>query len=349
MMVLFFAEAVSLGLITYGMGLLPLCTSSNSSLSAMTILGTGRLLGSAGAIVAAKLFLGAASTYMRSAPFSRTAMTLSDVGGILFILIADGRLSFPFIGAGRRRRPRADSNPHERLPLVALHSGQDSMNSTDLEPFEPGSAPQATVPDAVIPRMTPISRHYQRRIYWFTFALVIHEIARAIDIKVQVLNGLTRMAPDTSVEETAVLVTASAYLYSATRQGLMGIALATTLRLAALPIPSCKQHVLVFAAAPTIVKLFAYIVVVFFQITVDQYRSLPLVVVQSFTSIMVVYAVFMRRSLIKSPVKNGRGFCMRFLLLGVGALLPWTIAMTLIAINVLTNPHVSSLIQASLE
>ena len=63
----------------------------------------------------------------------------------------------------------------------------------------------------------------------------------------------------------------------------MAIALATTLRLAALPIPSCKRHLLVFAASPAITKLLAYTTIALFQVTVEQYQNLPLIMVQSFT------------------------------------------------------------------
>ena len=250
-----------------------------------------------------RLLLGALSTYVRTTPYSRTAMTLSDIGGILLIVIADGRLSLPCLGTKRRHRPRSDSNPHEQLPLVALHSPHSSADLRELQLTECGPEPQATNPTVSAPRVTPSSASHQRRVFLFTFALVLHETMRAIDIKTQALKALTTPTSDADVENKSILITVAAFLCSASRNGmascppyyqlpysrastnlgLMAIALVTTLRLATLPISSCKRHLLLFAAVPPIAKLLAFTIVALFQLTMEQYQTLPLLFMESFT------------------------------------------------------------------
>lgn len=166
-----------------------------------------------------RLFLGALSTYARSTPFSRTAMTVSDIGGFLFMVIADGRLSFPFLGAKRRRRPRSDSNPNEQLPLVALHPSHGTAESIGSQQTEPAQVSQTTEPNITAPPMTPISSSHKRRIYLFTLSLVLYEIAKAIDLNPSVINALSNSASNTSVKGRSVLFNVTKFVNWATRNG----------------------------------------------------------------------------------------------------------------------------------
>ncbi|KAM5542207.1 hypothetical protein V8D89_004080 [Ganoderma adspersum] len=277
--VLVFAEAVSIGVASYIFGLVPLGVKSQSRLSLLTDFGNGQLYGVAWSLIFVKMAMGAASTLLpQQFGISRAVVALSDMGGMLFMWMANRRISARLLDAHLRPEPQAD---REKYPDAVARPAV-VLDST--------STPASRTTPAVGPR--------QQRIYLFTLSLLIQLVINGI------INGyratdIHHTVKSTKLNENTVPVPSldnlSHYLNALFENALMTFTLSTTLRSASFPIARCKQHLIAAAVAMPLAEMFSYTVITVIEISAAQFEVFPLLALRSFTDGMFIYAVFVLR------------------------------------------------------
>ncbi|KAI1790429.1 hypothetical protein LXA43DRAFT_1016132 [Ganoderma leucocontextum] len=312
---LVFAKWISHGVITFATGLLPLFITSQSVLSSLTTVGTGQLLGSGLIMLFTSIFWAATSTVsyagVSALRFSPTVGALFHIAGILFMFAAERKLSSRALVAN----PPANS---QFAPTVAP---QDGMELRKLEQTE-DAATQSSSPS----RTTRAFGPHQRRIYLFTFALVIKEFASGISIGYAATTLPWKYDKDELPVPSIGPVTM--YFFDLVKRIPKALALTTTLLSASVPIAECKRHILGFAAALPSGALLSYNVTKLCQMGTAStpFEGPPFLAIMmlSFTGGMFVYAVLVVRALISNSRAMPRsGLFKTLLLMAGGALLRW--------------------------
>ncbi len=235
-------------------------------------------------------------------------MALADMGGMLFMWMANRRISARTADANRHAEPKLCEIDAEQLVSSLALSSQEERD--DTEPAEREKNPNAVVQPAVVPesaststsRMTPAIGPHQQRIYLFTLSLLIQLL----------INGINNGHRATEIDHTSKLIGnvtpgssldyISRYVYSlfengmghcfppsyalltSSTQALMTLALSTTLRAASFPTARCKHHLIAAAAAMPLAEMFSYTVIKVIGISPAQYEVFPLIALRSFTA-----------------------------------------------------------------
>ncbi|KAM5542173.1 hypothetical protein V8D89_004046 [Ganoderma adspersum] len=308
----------SQGVVTFAVGLLPFFTTSHSLLVSLTAFGTGRLIGSSLFSLLGSVFIGALSASVPEVSalgFSPVAGAIIHVVGILFMLIAERRLSSRTLNTGLPGGLDSDAPPS---PLVA------AQNDTELrEKEQTGSLAAQTRPfPSRTARLETLGPHH-RRVYLFIFAFVVEEIASGIGF------GYAATAPPWKPDDTSdnpsvprPLSMLTLHLLALVGDVATTLGFATTLLSSSLPVAECKQHVLLYTAARPLAGLLSYSVTTLSGIVPSDDRPFMLVL-NSFTGGLFVYAALVVRTLIvgSRTARSGPGLVARVSLMAAGALL----------------------------
>ncbi|KAM5542174.1 hypothetical protein V8D89_004047 [Ganoderma adspersum] len=311
---LYSAQWAAQGIIVSATGLLSL-RSSQSLLASLTTFGTGRLIAASFLSFFYSVFVVAA--YALYAPgsssprFSPAAFSISHIAGILLMLVADRSLSSRTL----------DTSPPAGLDSDALPASIAVTQAEDAA-AQPLLASQTTRSFGL----------HQCRIYLFTFAFVVQEMAGGISFDYG--STAPTWLPGSDDQHLPSLAgTVRRFLPELVGETATALGFATTLLTASLPVAECKRHVLLYAAARPVSALLAYCVATLSRTTPASHWP-PIVILYSFTSGLVVSATFVVRTrlIVNSRTTTARlGQLSRASLMAAGAFLPYilSVAVTL--------------------
>ncbi|KAI1781771.1 hypothetical protein LXA43DRAFT_1054835 [Ganoderma leucocontextum] len=315
-------EWVSHGVVTFVAGLLPLFITSQSLLASLKTFGTGRLIGSSLTSFLSSVLLGAASTLSypgtSALPFSPTAVAVYHIAGVLVMLVVERRLSSRMLGANPFTGLESNTSPAQ---TVAAQDGMELRERQQTEDTASHPSPASHTTRSFGP--------HQRRIYLFTFALVIGEISSGINIG-YAATALPQKPDNGAPVDLPSLGLLTKHLLELVGKVTTTLGFTTTLLSASLPIAECKTHILVFATARPSAALLSYSVTKLFQITPGNIAvKVPLLLaLNCFTDGLYVYAALVIRALIANSQTTARnGLFKSVLTMAAGALLPSALTM----------------------
>ncbi|KAI0632504.1 Zinc/iron permease [Trametes polyzona] len=251
-----FVMAVLLGAASFGTGMLPLSmTFSKTSLSSLSALGTGLLLGAALGVVIPEGIETIISHQF--GPFPTSTVALSLISGFIFMLIVE-----------RQTSHHSHSHTHD-VPIDHAQPREDietivdfDVELGDLERTE-GMAPNgsSSIPSR---RVVEDDSEARRRAYPLTLGLVVHALADGLAL------GSAAMSDSAQEPETAGSIVFSGlsvvvFFALLVHKAPTALALTTSLLSTSLPPSQCRKHLAIFSAATPIGTLLSYTLLSFFS------------------------------------------------------------------------------------
>ncbi|KAI0357360.1 Zinc/iron permease [Trametes cingulata] len=250
-----FIMAALLGAASFGTGMLPLSMAfSKSSLSALSALGTGLLLGAALGVVIPEGIETLASS-SRPEAFPTSSIALSLIAGFTFMLIVERQVSQhshshgPNEASGYQQpKPDEESTVEFDVELGELERTEGMHSETPSHPH-----PQPVASDVLESR---------RRAYPLTLGLVVHALADGLALGSASLSDSTPSSTSGSVVPSGLSVVV--FLALVVHKAPTALALTTSLLSTSLPHAQCKKHLAIFSASTPIGTLLSYALLSFF-------------------------------------------------------------------------------------
>ncbi|OJT12817.1 Zinc transporter ZIP9-A [Trametes pubescens] len=245
--------AILLGAASFGTGMLPLSVAfSKSSLSSLSALGTGLLLGAALGVVIPEGIETLALSRHAEAAFPTSAIALSLIAGFTFMLVVERQVS---------HHSHAPSEPNAYQPPKPSEETtvEFDVELGDLErteayiPAESSHTPPR--------RVTVEASEPRERAYPLTLGLVVHALADGLALGSASLSD-SAAEPTTggSISGLSLVV----FLALVVHKAPTALALTTSLLSTSLPPSQCKKHLAIFSAATPIGTLLSYTLLSFF-------------------------------------------------------------------------------------
>ncbi|KAH9851611.1 Zinc/iron permease [Lenzites betulinus] len=253
-----FFMAALLGAASFGTGMLPLSVAfSKTSLSSLSALGTGLLIGAAlGVVIPEGIETLALSR--QTEPFPTSTIALALITGFTFMLVVERQVS-------SHTHPYATDGPPPELSEDS--AVEFDVELGDLERTEGiGSGQPPRIPSRSHAEDASESRG---RAYPLTLGLVVHALADGLALGSAALSDAGQEpATSGSIEFSGLsivvflaLVVHKALNYTAPT----ALALTTSLLSTSLPPSQCKQHLAIFSAATPISTVVSYALLSFFR------------------------------------------------------------------------------------
>ncbi|KAI0647689.1 Zinc/iron permease [Trametes meyenii] len=249
-----FVMAALLGAASFGTGMLPLSMAfSKSSLSSLSAIGTGLLLGAALGVVIPECTLASSS---QSEGFPTSSIALSLIAGFTFMLVVERQVSH-------------HSHPHGATEPPSYQPPKPSDEATvefdvelgDLERTEGISAEETSRPP--LPRVPSDTSESRQRAYPLTLGLVVHALADGLALGSAALSEAGQDAPSgESVVPSGLSIVV--FLALVIHKAPTALALTTSLLSTSLSHAQCKKHLAIFSASTPVGTLLSYTLLSFF-------------------------------------------------------------------------------------
>ncbi|TBU30812.1 hypothetical protein BD311DRAFT_753870 [Dichomitus squalens] len=309
-------EVITTGLVSFGFGVIPILTTSQSRLSALATIATGFLL-----VMWLSLLVGTIVVHVfpgeEPLPVSSSTSALLFIAGFLFSLVAERRFSSSLLRVGRFVR----SQPH----APAAHPSVDyAQVGTRLEDVGiPGSSVAQPVTQSLAGDHTsPLLERDELRVYMFAYALIFQLFMEGATVAHQVM-GLSETVPSRVEEEQPMELADSDTTSMVIIHGMIAILFTTTLLTAKFSKLECERHLFYLVISGPLAAILLSVVIWLFQIKAAQYEFVE-TVLNSITAGMFMYStVAVRLSLGKLQGNTGRSMRKTLLLLATGACGPF--------------------------